>query len=195
MFHRFRNYRAVIGTIAVGLTLSFTVAPSYAGSGRINACKLVSAAAAGRILGTRVTVKPINTSAAEPDAASICDYDTGSLHGGVMLIAGRIHYTNAAAEVAYEKKTAANDVPPLGVDYQPTFVDVRGLGEAAYLLKVQGSFQLHVLAHGAGVVISMLQDANSKTLAQSKSLPASPSAISGRGMAMNEKRFTNSRQD
>ncbi len=168
MFHRFRNYRAVTGAIALGLTLSFTAAPSYAGSGRIDACTLVSATAAGRILGTRVTVKAVDTSAAGPGAASICDYDTGSLHGGFMLIAGRIHYTNAAAEVAYQKKTAAGDVPP-GMA-KPTFTDVKGLGEAAYLLKAAGSFQLHVLAHGAGVVISMLQDASPKTLAQSKKL-------------------------
>ncbi len=129
----------------------------------------MSATAAGRILGARVTVKAVNPSDTQPGDASICDYDTGSLHGGFMLFAGRIHYTDVAAEVAYQKKTAAGDVPPPGVDYKPTFSDVKGLGEAAYLLKVHGSFQLHMLAHGTAVVISMM-GASPKALAQSKKL-------------------------
>jgi hypothetical protein len=156
------------GAIALGLTLSINPAASYAGSGRIDACKLVSATAAGRILGARVTVKPIHPVGAGPDAASMCDYDTGSLRGGFMLIAGRIQYTDAAAEVAYQEKMATGDVPP-GMD-QPTFADVKSLGEAAYLLKAGGYFQLHVLAHGTAIVISMLRDTRPKALAQSKKL-------------------------
>ena len=128
----------------------------------------MSATAAGRILGTKVTVKPVDTSAAGPDAASICDYETGTLHGGFMLLAGRIHYTDAAAEVAYQKKTAAGDVPP-GMA-KPTFTDVKGLGEAAYLLKAAGSFQLHVIAHGTAIVIGMLQNATPTAVTQSKQL-------------------------
>ena len=157
--------------IAVAVIATLVTGAAYAGSGgKIDACTLVSATAAGRILGTRVTVKAVDTSAAGPDAASMCDYETGRIHGGFMLIAGRIHYTNAAAEVAYQKKTATNDVPPPGIDYKPTFVDVKGLGEAAYLLKVHGSFQLHVLNHGTAVIIAMLQNASPKLLAQSEQL-------------------------
>ncbi len=167
MCHRFRNYCASTGVIALGLTLTFAAA-SYAGSGKIDACKLVSATAAGRVLGTRVTVKAVDTSAAGSGAASICNYNTGSLHGGFMLLAGRIHYTDAAAEVAYQKQTATLDVPP-GMA-KPSFADVKGLGEAAYLLKARGSFQLHVLAHGTAIVISMLHDASPKALVQSKRL-------------------------
>ncbi len=75
-----------------------------------------------------VTVKPVNTSAAGPNAASICNYGTGNLHGGFMLIARHIQYTDAAAEVTYQEKTAITDIPP-GMG-KPTFADVKGLGEA-----------------------------------------------------------------
>jgi hypothetical protein len=168
VFYRFQNYRTLTGAITLGLTLSFIATASYASSGKIDACKLVSVAAAGKILDTKVTtVKPVDTSAAEPDAASICNYETGRIHGGFILIAGRIRYTDAAAEVAYQEKTASSDVPP-GMDYQPTFADIKGLGEAAYIVKARGSFQLHVLAHGTEIVIGM--DVSPKTVAQSKQL-------------------------
>ncbi len=168
MFHRFQNSRAWTGAIALGLTLIFTVTACSAGSSKIEACKLVSATAAGRILGTRVTVKAVDTAVAGSDVATICNYNTGSVHGGFMLIAGRIHYTDAAAEVAYQEKTATTDIPPGTGKLTFSFTAVKGLGEAAYLAKMRGSFQLHVLAHGMAIVIAM--DASPKAVARSKQL-------------------------
>ena len=170
MFHRSQNYRALTLSTAVGLTLVLAVTACFASGSKIDACKLVSATEASRVFGTRVTVKAVDTSAAGSGAASICNYNTGSLHGGFMLLAGRIHYTDAAAEVAYQKQAATLDIPP-GMA-KPSFTDVNGLGEAAYLLKTQGSFQLHVLAHGTAIVISMIHDANAKSVSQARALAA-----------------------
>jgi|GEM_PF-2031879 len=153
----------------VVLTLGLAACASEnatADQGKIDACELVSAAEAGEVLGTDVTVKPIDTSAAGPDAASMCSYQTGQIGGGFMLLAGRVPYRDAAAEVADRKKEELSGVPA-GIP-EPTFTDVTGLGEAAYLAETPESLELHVLDHGAVIVVTLSRkpDTAAETLAE-----------------------------
>lgn len=135
---------------------------------RPDACALIPPAAAGNILGAKVTAHAMDTSAAGPGAASMCRYSTGRVGGGFLLLAGRVHYTNAAQEVAQRKKEAVSDVPP-GVG-KPAFADVKGLGEAAYLAESPGYFQLHVLNRGTVIVINMNRDATAANVTQAERL-------------------------
>lgn len=171
MYARIREHRACpvgfLTAVAVILTAAACQADKAAADGgKIDACKLVSAAEAGRILGVDVTVKPIDTSAAAPDAASLCSYQTGKVGGGFMLLAGRVHYTDAAAEVASRKKEELSGVP---ADIpKPEFTDVPGLGEAAYLAKTPESLELHVLDHGAVIVVTVSRKPDDATVAQTE---------------------------
>lgn len=155
------------------LALAATACSAGQSQGRPDACALIGADAAGKVLGTRVTVKPQDTSLAGPDAASMCHYLTGSARGSFTLLAARIPYKNgdAAAELADRKKQILSDWNSGSSGLaKPTFTDVDGLGEAATLLKAQGFFELHVLAHGAVVVITMTRAANAETVAQAEKL-------------------------
>lgn len=136
--------------------------------GKLEACKLISAADAGKILGTPVTVKPIDTSAAGPDAASMCSYQTGHVGGGFSLLAGRAHYSDATAEVARRKKEAVSGIPP-GIP-TPTFTDVPGLGQAAYLAKTSSSLELNVLQGGAVLVVTFVGKPDEATIEKSEKL-------------------------
>lgn len=136
--------RAIVATPAVATRAA-----------KIDACKLLSAAEAGKVLGATVKVKPVDTSAAGPDAASMCSYQTGRVRDGFMLLVGRAKYGDAAAEVARREKEAVSDVPP-GIP-TPTFTDVHGLGEAAYLAKTSASLELQVLQHGVVIVITVVK--------------------------------------
>ena len=154
-----RTCRAALAGLLAAATLILTTVgcradgPATAGGGKLDACRLVSAAEAGEILGVDVTVKPNDTSAAGPDAASLCSYQTGRIGGGFMLLAARVRYADAAAEVASRKQAALEDVPE-GMT-KPEFSDIEGLGEAAYVSRTPESFQLHVLDHGVVIVVNM----------------------------------------
>lgn len=160
-----------IAGVAAALTLMLATTACHAGGGKIDACKLVSAAEAGKILGTQVTIKPQDTSLAGPDAGSICHYLTGSLHGGFTLGVAHTPYKNgdAATELADRKKEMLDDYASSGMA-KPTFTDVNGLGEAATLLKAQDSFQLHVLAHHTVMGIVMIRKASPEAVAQAEKL-------------------------
>lgn len=154
-------------TIILALALAFGVNGAHA-TPQPKACELIPAATASKILGKKVTAHAINSLLAGPDAASMCNYSTGKISGGFMLLAGRVHYTNAAQEIAVRKKEALSDTPP-GMG-KPVFMDVKGLGEAAYVVKMPGYFQLHVLDHGAAVVINMNHAADSTSIKHAKQL-------------------------
>lgn len=147
------RYTAILAALVLALPTGRALA-----GGPPDSCKLIGADAAGKILDAKVTVKPINTYGAP---ASHCMYSTGH-GGGFSLLVGRIHYKNAAAELARQKKTAVESWPPSMA--KPTFTDVKGIGDAATLLKGQGYFQLHVLAHGTAIVINMNRQANADTV-------------------------------
>lgn len=130
----------------------------------VDACKLVTAKQAAHILGTAVAAKEQNTSAAGPGSGSVCVYSTGRVNGGFMLLAGHEHYTDAAKAVAEYKKNALLDTPTtMG---KPKFIDVNGIGDAAYLEEMPGFFQLHVLDKGAVVVVSRNTDADDRAIAR-----------------------------
>lgn len=139
-----------------------------ASNGKIDACKLISAAQASKILGSKIKARAMDTSAAGPNAASMCSYSSMHINDGVMLIAGHIKYSNAAREVKAQQKIAASHIPP-GIP-KPSFTSVKGIGEAAYLYKTPGAFQLHVLAHGYSIVINRNVAANNKVINQAKQL-------------------------
>jgi hypothetical protein len=169
----FRHAIAIVAAGSMGLIAacsSNNSGNSASGSAdtKINACKLVSAAQAGRILGATITVRAIDSSAAGPHAASMCNYAGQTIGGGFMLIAAHIGYSDAAAEVASQKKQEASDVPPTLP--KPSFSDIQGLGDAAYLYKTPGSFQLHVLAHGDAIVINRNTAASAKAVDQAKKI-------------------------
>lgn len=132
----------------------------------IDACTLVSAGEATKVLGVEVTIKPVDTSGAGPDAASICHYQTNQVGGGFTLLAGRVQYTDPAAEMADRKKAEVSDLPP-GIP-TPTFSDVTGLGESAYLAETPESVELHVLDHGVVIVVTLVgkPDAAAEDLAE-----------------------------
>ncbi|MEJ2566914.1 MAG: hypothetical protein P8173_00065 [Gammaproteobacteria bacterium] len=161
------DYRRRWITIAAAVAGLGLVAVCRAGA-NMDACQLISAAQASKILGSAITSHPVNTSAAGPGAGSMCGFAGKGTGSGFMLITGRIHYTNAAQEVARRKKEALSDIPP-GIP-KPSFVNVTGLGDAAYLAKTSAYFQLHVLDHGNVIVINRNTTANTKTVREAKEI-------------------------
>lgn len=136
----------------------------YAGDGNIDACKLISAADASRILGVKLKVKKVGNS----DISSMCNYSGGGLHGGFMLIAARLHYKSAKQEVTRQEKAVGSSTPP-GLP-KPHVEPVSGLGEGAFIYEMGGTFQLHVLSHGASIVIGRNTPRNPTTLSQAEKL-------------------------
>ena len=141
---------------------------SQARSGKIDACKLISASEASHILGSKIKARAMDTSVAGPNAASMCSYSSRHINNGFMLIAGRIKYSNAAHEVKAQQKIAASHIPP-GIP-KPSFTSVKQIGDAAYLYKTPRAFQLHVLAHGYSIVISRNVATSTKFINQAKQL-------------------------
>lgn len=150
-----------ISTLFLTSVLALALNDAYAAS-LPDACALIPTAAAGKILGSRMTVKPIKTYGAP---VSHCMYSAAQ-GGGFSLLIGRVQYKDAAAELARQEKTAAASWPP-GMG-KPAFTDVKGLGAAATLLKGQGFFQLHVLAHGFSIVVNMNHPATAASTAQAR---------------------------
>ena len=134
----------------------------------LDACRLISPARAGRILGTTITLHPVDTSAAGEDAGSMCRYAGKKPGSGFTLIAARIRYGDAADEVARQQNAARANLPP-GFP-KPSFSNISGLGEAAYLSISSGYFQLHVLSGGNSIVINRNADANAKSVAQARQI-------------------------
>jgi hypothetical protein len=159
----FRHRIAIVAAIAAGFT-----ATCHAAGANIDACQLIGAAQASRILGTTITVHAMDTSAAGSGAGSMCRFGDSGIGGGFMLIAARVHYTNATTEVARREKEARSDTPP-GIP-TPSFTDIKGLGDAAYLAKTSAYFQLHVLAHGTVIVINRNIAASAKSVEQAEQL-------------------------
>jgi len=141
--------------------------PAYAG-GKIDACRLITATQASKILGVKISIKKMNTSAAGPGAASMCSYQGGGVHDGFMLLAGSVKYSNAKQEIKRRQKEAVTDTPSFIP--KPHFKSVDGLGDGAYLADMSGTFQLHVLSHGMVIVINRNTKLNDKTIAQAKQL-------------------------
>jgi hypothetical protein len=139
-----------------------------AGGNHVDACQLISASQAGKILGTKITAKPIDTSAAGPDAASMCNYSGNGIGRGFMLMVGHLKYSDAASEVKRREKQAVADIPP-GIP-KPSFEGVKNIGDAAYLAKTSTTFQLHVLDHGNVIVVNRNVAASAKAVKQAQQI-------------------------
>ena len=120
---------------------------------RPDACKLVDPAAAGKILGTTLTAKRIDTHLAGKNAASLCNYSSGRIKTSFLLIAAPLKAPNLAAEIARQKKSILGEKLPAGIP-KPTISDVSGVGDGAFLVTMGPSLQLHAFAHGVSLVVS-----------------------------------------
>ncbi len=143
------------GLIAVGSTTALA-------AGAPDACKLVAPDLVGKIFGTPISAKSIDTHGGGADV-SMCAYQGAAIGSGFMLIAAVLPKSDLAAEVADQKKTVLNDTPPPGIE-KPKVADVSGVGDAAFLVSSNVMVQLHVFARGDKLVIS-------------RNVPASPTAI------------------
>lgn len=139
-------------------------------SAKIDACKVISPDAASKILGATIRTKTIDTSSAGPGAASMCNYNDGTIHGGFMLIAGRFSRNlDMAKEAASEEKSAVKEWKQ-HAGGSPTVTDIKGLGEAAYLFKAPSTTELHVFSHGTSLVLVRTVDASPTVVKQTEAL-------------------------
>jgi hypothetical protein len=168
--HRNRARTTVLLAVG-GLVVAGVACGGQALADPPDACGLIPPAAASKILKTSVSAKPVIKAAARRMGASLCDYETAQMHGGFMIIAGRIRYHDARKEAASQQRLMREDTPPSGVPPMTFAGNLPHLGEAAWLVKGPGSsFQIHVLAHGVSLVISMNRDATSARIAQARRL-------------------------
>lgn len=141
------------------LTTLLTLGPStcvYAGE-KIDACSLISAAQAGKVLGTKMNQKKIHTyNENEPGVGSLCNYSGGGIHGGFMLKAIEIKYTSAEKEITSEQNSAKEHEKKKSYRNMPKtrFESVSDLGDGAYIESMgKNFFELNVLFHGMGISI------------------------------------------
>ena len=156
-----RSMRAIVAVC----TLGYMATTNAAG---LDACKLISADQASTILGSKITAHSMDTSAAGPNAGSMCRYAGKGSGSGFMLIVAHLKYTDAAKEVASRQREALSDNPP-GLP-TPRFTAVKGLGDAAYLATTSAYLQLHVLTHGNVIVINRNTAASTSAVQQTKKL-------------------------
>ncbi len=170
MFHRFRNYRAVTGAIALGLTLSFTAAASYAGSGKaktaapaaaINPCRLLTKADAKKVLGAPVTDAKVYHDVGVPGTS--CSYFTSAPiaeAGGTGAVSVDVYdmatfkqkgsYFKSPENYFYRSRDALMSTSHHGV--QDVSI-VNAVGEAAFWQPGPGL--LNVLDRGVYLILSM----------------------------------------
>jgi len=134
-----------------------------------DACTLIDPAQAGRILGHPVAVHPVDTKLAGPGAASMCNYSSGHMRGGFMLLAARLSVTDLANEMASEKKEI-RDESMKALNITPKISDMSGLGDAAFLVDSGGFLQLHVFVHGNKIVINRNTKATPKVVDETEQL-------------------------
>ena len=148
--------------------MAFSTAVCDAGGTKLDACKLLSATDVSGLLGSKITSRPVKTSAGGPHAGTMCSFTDGHLNGTFMLLVGRLQYSDAAKEVAWQKHMALHNTPP-GLN-KPTFDNISGLGDAAYLSKTGSYFQVHVLSHGNSIVVNYHTRPSAKAIAEAKKI-------------------------
>lgn len=134
-----------------------------------DACMLIDPAQAGRILGHPITVHPVDTKLASSGAASMCNYSSGHMRGGFMLLAAHLSVTDLAREMASEKKEI-RDESIKALNITPKISDVSGLGAAAFLVDSGGFLQLHIFAHGNKLVLNRNAKATPKVVNETEQL-------------------------
>ncbi len=157
-----------LSVLAAFIGTALIAAPQAAIAAPIDACKLVDLPAARKVLGTTLSTKPVNVSASGTDT-SMCNYTDGTMHGGFMLLAAPLKVDNLADEVASQEKSIAEDSAPPGVKMpKPTISNVSGLGDAAFLVTIGDSLQIHAFAKNAVIVVSRNVKATPKEIAKSE---------------------------
>jgi len=136
-----------------------------AAGSQIDACSLLSAQQAGAVIGASATRKPVDTSAAGPDAATMCHYSSPSFPQGYLLLASWLKVSDVAKEVDSQKTEIRQDMQQ-HLNVTPKIVDVKDMGNAAFLVEMDGALQLHAFAKGAVIVVSRNVSATAENVAQ-----------------------------
>jgi hypothetical protein len=136
-----------------------------ASGSQIDACSLLSAEQAGAALGVSMTQKAVDTSTAGPDAATMCHYSSPSFSQGYMLLASWLKVSDLAKEVDSQKTEIRQDFQK-HINVTPKIVDVSDLGDAAFLVEMDGDLQLHAFAKGAVIVVDRNVNATPENIAQ-----------------------------
>jgi hypothetical protein len=158
--------------VRAGLAIAIagmTMLRAHAAGPQPDACSLIDAAQASKILSIPITVHPVDTSAAGPGAASMCRYSSGHIMGGFMVLAAHLAAPNLAREVASEKQRISSDTNPI-MKTAPKITDVAGLGDAAFLVDAGSFLQLHVFAHGNKLVVNRTARATKEVIDQTEQL-------------------------
>ena len=99
----------------------------------------------------------------------MCNYSSGRMQGGFMLLAAHLSVVDLAHEVASEKKEIG-DESMKALKIKPKFEDVSGLGDAAFLVDSGGFLQLHIFAHGNKIVVNRNTKATKKAVDETEQL-------------------------
>lgn len=161
--------RRRVPSIGLAAALALTGLTLRAEAAQPDACALIAPAQASHILGTAVTAHKVDTHLAGPGAASMCNYSTGHMNSGFMLLAAHLKVPDLAHEVASEKKRIHDESVKM-LKIAPKISDVGGLGDAAFLVDSGGFLQLHVFAHGDKIVINRNARATKKVVAETEQL-------------------------
>lgn len=145
------------------------ILPAQADSAPLDACSLINAGQASRILGVKITVHALDTSAAGPNAATMCRYSSGRVSGGFMLLVARLRVADLAHEIASEKREIRSETSKM-MKTTPKITDVADLGDAAFLVDTGDFLQLHVFAHGNKLVVNRTVRATKTIIDQTEQL-------------------------
>lgn len=165
----------VLCAIAASLLLAAAPACQTSGSkspgsekaagSQIDACSLLSAKQAGAVLGASVTRKLVDTSAAGPDAATMCHYSSASSPQGYLMLASWLKVSDLAKEVNSQKAEISKSMQQ-HLNVTPKIVDVKDMGDAAFLVEMDGALQLHAFAKDAVIVVNRNVSASAENVAQ-----------------------------
>jgi len=175
MYHRFRNYRVLIGVIALGLTLSFAIVVSYVGSGKakttaktaalvaaIDPCRLLTKVDAKKVLGAPVTNARVHHEVGFAPGTS-CSYFTSApvaKAGGTWEVSVEVYdmatfkqkgsYFKSPESYFYRSRDALMSTSHHGVKDVNA---VSAVGEAAFWQSAPGL--LNVLDRGVYLILNV----------------------------------------
>lgn len=154
---------------AAGAEGGQTAGARVASAAGLDACTLIGPHAAGEVLGVPVTTKTVD-SAGGGGAVSMCNYSDGTASGGFMLIAARLLDAGDPVGAADDQKAQIVADTKKNIGVEPKVEDMAGLGDAAFLVDMGGTMQLHVLAGDASIVIGRNVLASAKAVQQAEAL-------------------------
>ena len=134
---------------------------------QIDACKLIDPAAAGKIVGTTLTVKKQDTSDS-PDNASICHFLGENFGTGFMLSVGQMN-GSAAENAADAKKSVAEDFKD-NANIDVTEKDISGLGDAAFVAYSGDFVQMLVYAGNNVIEVNRNTGGSDKVISETEKI-------------------------